>query len=95
MQLGGAVDGTARAVAPKSSLPEYPLTISAGRDHVTALASALATFGKSTRQAISQVDEFGDADTADVFTEVSRGIDKWLWMVEAYLQQARDSQCLS
>ena len=88
VQLGGAVEGTARAVAAKSALPEYPLTISAGRDHVAALANALATFSKSTRQAISQVDEFGDANTADVFTEVSRGIDKWLWMVEAHLQQA-------
>lgn len=88
VQLGGIVAGTARAVAATSSLPEYPLTITMGRDHVAALANALAMFGKSTRQAISQSDEFGDADTADIFTEVSRGIDKWLWMVEAHLQQA-------
>lgn len=88
VQLGGTVEGTARAVAAKSSLSEYPLTITTGRDHVAALANALAMFGKSTRQAISQSDELGDADTADIFTEVSRGIDKWLWMVEAHLQQA-------
>lgn len=88
VQLGGIAVGTARAVAAKSSLSEYPLTIMAGRDHVAALANALAMFGKSTRQAISQSDELGDADTADVFTEVSRGIDKWLWMVEAHLQEA-------
>ena len=88
VQLGGTVEGTARAVAAKSSLPEYPLTITTGRDHVAALANALAMFGKSTRQAIRQSDEFGDADTADIFTEVSRAIDKWLWMVEAHLQQA-------
>lgn len=88
VQLGGTAEGTARAVAAKSTLPEYPLTITTGRDHVVALANALAMFGKSTRLAISQTDEFGDANTADVFTEVSRGIDKWLWMVEAHLQQA-------
>ena len=35
--------------------------------------------------AIGQVDELGDADTADLFTEVSRGTDKWLWFVEAHL----------
>lgn len=87
VQLGGTAEGTARVVAARSSLPEYPLTISTGRDHVAALADTLALFGKSARQAISQSDEFGDADTADVFTEVSRGIDKWLWMVEAHLQQ--------
>lgn len=88
VQLGGAVAGTARAVAAQSSLPEYPLTITTGRDHVAALANALAMFGKSTRQAISQSDEFADAATADVFTEISRGVDKWLWMVEAHIQHA-------
>ena len=87
VQLGGAVEGTARAAAAKSSLPEYPLTISAGRDHVGTLANVLAAFGKAVRQAIDQSATFGDADTADVFTEISRGIDKWLWMVEAHLQQ--------
>jgi starvation-inducible DNA-binding protein len=86
VQLGGMVAGTARAVAANSSLPEYPLTITLGRDHVAALANVLAMFGKNARQAISQADEFGDADTADIFTGVSRGIDKWLWMVEAHLQ---------
>ena len=30
-----------------------------------------------------------DADTADLFTEVSRGIDKWLWFVEAHSQASK------
>jgi starvation-inducible DNA-binding protein len=88
VQLGGSVEGTARAVAAKSSLPEYPLEITSGPEHVAALARALAAFGKTARKGIAQADQSGDADTADVFTEVSRGIDKWLWMVEAHLQQA-------
>jgi starvation-inducible DNA-binding protein len=87
VQLGGIVQGTARSVAGRSSLSEYPLTISSGPEHVAALADALAAFGKQVRHGISQADELGDADTADVFTEVSRGIDKWLWMVEAHLQK--------
>jgi starvation-inducible DNA-binding protein len=85
VQLGGVVEGTARVVAAKSFLPEYPLNVTAGNDHVAALANALATFCKSTRQAITEAEEAGDLDTADVFTQVSRGIDKWLWMVEAHL----------
>jgi starvation-inducible DNA-binding protein len=52
-----------------------------------ALSSALASFGKLVRRAIDSSNEFNDADTADIFTEISRGVDKWLWMVEAHLQE--------
>jgi starvation-inducible DNA-binding protein len=74
-------------VARRSSLAEYPAGAVDGRSHVEALSSALAAFGKAARQAIVAANELGDLDTADLFTEVSRGIDKWLWMVEAHLQQ--------
>jgi starvation-inducible DNA-binding protein len=60
-----------------------------GRSHVEALSSALATFGKSARKGITQADELGDLDTADIFTEISRATDKWLWFVEAHLQAER------
>ena len=46
-------------------------------------------FGKLARKAIEEANDFGDLDTADLFTEVSRGIDKWLWFVEAHLQAER------
>lgn len=85
VQLGGIAEGTARVVATRTSLNEYPLDIASGRDHVKALSDALAAFGKQARAAIDQTGEWGDADTADLFTEVSRGIDKWLWFVEAHL----------
>ena len=89
VQLGGVAEGTARMVAKRSSLAEYPAGAVDGRSHVEALSSALAAFGKSARKAIDQSDELGDLDTADLFTEVSRGIDKWLWFVEAHLQAER------
>jgi hypothetical protein len=38
---------------------------------------------------IDETDELGDSDSADLFTETSRGIDKWLWFVEAYTQADR------
>jgi starvation-inducible DNA-binding protein len=41
------------------------------------------------RRGIVEADEVGDADTADLFTEVSRGADKHLWFVEAHLQAER------
>src|SRR5262244_4670899 len=72
VQLGGVAEGTARMVAKRSSLAEYPATAVDGRSHVEALSSALAAFGKAARQAIDQADDLGDLDTADLFTEVSR-----------------------
>ncbi len=84
--LGGIAEGTVQAIAKKSKLAPYPMDISKGRDHVNSLANALATFGKAARAGIDQSNELGDADTADVFTEVSRAIDKKLWFVEAHVQ---------
>ena len=85
-QLGGAVRGTARDAAKGSRLPEYPHDIKDGMAHVKALATALSAFGRTAREAIDTADEAEDKDTADVFTEVSRGIDQWLWFVEAHVQ---------
>ena len=68
---------------------EYPVKATDGRSHLEALSSALAAFGAAARNGINQADDLGDQDTADIFTEVSRGIDKWLWFVEAHLQAER------
>jgi starvation-inducible DNA-binding protein len=84
--LGGTAEGTVRVAADKSSLSQYPMEISEGRDHVDALSTALAAFGKKVRENIDEADDAGDMDTADLFTEVSRGIDKLLWFVEAHIQ---------
>ena len=86
VQLGGVALGTARVVAACSHLDEYPLEIADGAAHIEALAHALSTFGHHARNTIAEADELEDADTADLFTEVSRGIDKWLWFVEAHSQ---------
>ena len=89
VQLGGIAEGTARVAAGRSRLEEYPLTIADGSAHVEAVSKALSTFGHEARNSIDQADELGDADTSDFFTEVSRGIDKWLWFVEAHSQAAK------
>ncbi|TMA82995.1 MAG: DNA starvation/stationary phase protection protein Dps [Deltaproteobacteria bacterium] len=90
VQLGGVADGTARVVAKRSSLPEYPAVKGGdGREHIAALSAVLSAFGKLVRAEIDRSNELSDADTADLFTEVSRGIDKWLWFVEAHLQAER------
>lgn len=89
VQLGGIAEGTVPAVAKRSTLPPYPLTTAAGKDHVEALSRALAFFGEQARGAINKATEVGDADTADILTEISRGVDKDLWFVEAHGQTER------
>jgi starvation-inducible DNA-binding protein len=54
--------------------------------HVTALSERLAAFGKKVRAAIESADKAGDAGTADLFTQISRDVDKYLWFLEAHLQ---------
>jgi starvation-inducible DNA-binding protein len=85
VQLGGYADGGIRAAAKKSALGEYP-RVQTGREHVEALSSVLAAFGKSVRANIDDADKAGDKDSADLFTEISRGVDKWLWFVESHNQ---------
>jgi starvation-inducible DNA-binding protein len=84
--LGGAAYGTVRVAAANSTLSEYPLEITSGEAHVEALSSALAAFGKSVRESIDQTANLQDADTADLFTGISREIDKFTWFVEAHIQ---------
>src|SRR2546427_3652879 len=79
VQLGGIAEGTVRVAAARSRLEEYPLTISDGMRHVEAVAKALSTFGHEARNTINEAMELDDLDTADMFTDISRGIDKWLW----------------
>ena|ERR1700677_4437791 len=86
VQLGGNALGTIQAVSKSSRLPAYPLDLVSGDTHASKVADALATFGASVRKAIDEANNSGDLDSANLFTEVSRGEDKLLWMFEAYLQ---------
>jgi starvation-inducible DNA-binding protein len=87
--LGGTASGTLASVAKTTSLKPYPEGISDGMQHVDALSAALADFGAKARAGIDQTTRLGDADTADVFTEISREIDKNLWFLEAHLAAKR------
>ena len=84
--LGGTALGTARMAAAKSRLPEYSVETVGSRESVEALAQRYAELAASTRAAINRADELEDVDTSDLFTGVSRGLDKSLWFLEAHLQ---------
>ena len=75
--------------AKRTSLSEYPTNTVDGRSHVEALSSVMAAFGNSVRRAVAEANNLGELDTAEMFTEISCGIDKWLWLVEAHQQAER------
>lgn len=87
--LGGTALGTLRAAARSSSLAPYPEDLAEGVAHLEALSDRLADFGKMNRAAITEADDLGDADTADLFTGISRDVDKYLWLLEAHLNGKR------
>lgn len=86
VQLGGIAEGTIGAVEQRSKLLDYPIGIATGAEHVAALSDALSAFGRAARIAIEEMNELEDAGSADMLSDISRGIDKWLWFVEAHQQ---------
>ena len=87
--LGGTAHGTIAVVSRTTSLNPYPDDITEGVQHIEALSSALADFGAKARKAIDEAARAGDADTSDLFTGISREIDKDLWFLEAHLHAKR------
>ena len=85
-QLGGTARGTVSAVAEASSLAPYPLDTYNIADHLAALIDRYSVYANAVRENISATDEAGDAGTSDLFTEISRGVDKQLWFLEAHIQ---------
>lgn len=86
--LGGTAHGTVRQAAANSQLQEFPDDATDGAECVTALADRFGAHAANVREWIDTAASAGDADTSDLFTELSREIDKQLWFLEAHLQGA-------
>ena len=86
-QLGGTARGTAQEVSRETSLKPYPTDIYAISDHVQALIERYSAVANSVREGINTTGDAGDLGTADLLTEVSRGLDKQLWFLEAHVQE--------
>ncbi len=84
--LGGTANGTVRQSASSSTLPEYPTKATDGMDAVEAVSERVAHYAAATRRAMEESEDLGDTSTNDLFTEVSRQVDKDLWFLEAHLQ---------
>lgn len=85
--LGITVEGTVAVAAKRSKLKNYPLSLTAGKDHLFYLSTQLSTFGKASRAAIDEAIRLGDMDSQNLLVGISRDIDKYLWFVEAHLQE--------
>lgn len=84
-QLDAAAQGTLQYVARNSNLPAYPVSIVSGQDHVVALTGAMTLLADANRQAINTSADSGDMVTADILTEITRGLDKLHWLVKSHL----------
>lgn len=84
--LGGIALGTVRMVATSSTLDELTPDIVSGMDTLKALIDRYAAYAASTRQALARAGELGDPTSEDLFTEISREIDKNLYFLESHVQ---------
>ncbi len=82
--LGGTAAGGIKVVFERSYLVPYTLGVADTQQHVFAVAGALAGFGGAIREAIASATSFEDAATADLLTEILRGVDQQLWFVESH-----------
>jgi len=83
--LGGTANGTIQTAGKRSYLNPYPLGIADELQHLFAVSNALAAFGGAIREAIEKSTAIEDPTTADLFTQISRGVDQQLWFVESHL----------
>lgn len=85
--LGGVALGTARTATTRSTLPEYPGAIMDGLAHVQALAERVAPYATALRDNITLSADVEDAGSAALYTDISRGVDKQLWVLDAHLHR--------
>ena len=83
--LGGLALGTVRSAAAASELPEFPLE-PGGFEYAKELAQRFAKAANSIRDAIDTADDLGDKDAADIFTQISRELDKSVYFLEAHFR---------
>lgn len=86
--LGGGAQGTIQVAAANSFLVPYSLGVADTKEHLFAVAGALAAYEQSVRDAIDTTASAGDTETSDIFTEIGRALAKQLWFVEAHLAKA-------
>jgi starvation-inducible DNA-binding protein len=83
--LGGTVMGTVRMAAMRSKLPEYPDAVMEGDGHLLALVERFGHYAVTLRDDIALATDVEDAGSAAIYTDISRGVDRQLWVLETHL----------
>ena len=84
--LGGFARGTLQVAHEKSTLSPYPVELQDLQEHARELRDRFMDLGGKVREAIDAAGEVGDEDTADLFTEISRTLDKDAWFIGAHAE---------
>lgn len=84
--LGGVANGTIREAVAKSGIPEANLAAADGPEMIKFLVHNVGHFTNALRTAIDEAEDLDDAATVDLFTTMTRDMDKDLWFIEAHIQ---------
>ncbi len=83
--LGGIARGTARHVAARSALTDYPSETTRDLEHVALLADRIEAYLAGVREARSVATSLGDDESVDLFTRVIQEFEKNAWFLRASL----------
>jgi starvation-inducible DNA-binding protein len=84
-QLGGLAQGTIHSAVLVSKLPMFSTNISNQNEILIILVESVSVFARNVRVSQGWCTMWDDQDTLDIFVDVSRDMDKHLWMLEAHL----------
>jgi starvation-inducible DNA-binding protein len=84
--LGARAFGTARHVASRSRLPDYPQETSRDLEHVRLLAERFDLHLEGVRGSRRVAEEHGDTDTVDLLTAIVTEFEKHAWFLRASLE---------
>jgi len=84
--LGALAHGTARTVAKRSRLPEYPESTTRDLEHVKLLADRIDVYLVGLRDTRTVAEKHVDTDTVDLLTNVVGEFEKHGWFLRATLE---------
>ena len=83
VQLGGQAEGTLEGAIKNTTLPTYPLEITAQEYHLIELVNTLSQISTNLRNDINSLLKLNDQVSANILLDIAQTVDKYLWFVES------------